>query len=361
MKKSYKKPLKHFTISRELFNKVLEFWKERIIIKTKDQIIDEYYYGNPDRYHIFYNGTDMMGLPARYVDAVNNQPPGTHQFWYQIIVNVKEDQKETEDMIDSKKEISGQLGFRMMLKRLKKYYSLEEIVTELNKYKYDRCCKTVTYETVTQRNEIVKWSNCYYWDINSAYASALCVIFPKAKDMIYRMYLERKTKHPEYKQVFNYFVGYLCKDNTEDHHNELAALNNNNSFRETFNWITKYTDDILHSSLDKCGGYLIYANTDGFIVSNPNKTIDASKQLGKFKEEYHGDVYTCRTQGYWCSQYGEEIKGNVRISLRNLIDLSKGKTVTYDREYVTFSDGTKTGAWTPVNIEQKTFNIIEME
>ena len=50
--------------------------------------------------------------------------------------------------------------------------------------------------------------------------------------------------------------------------------------------------------MDLVKGILIYANTDGFVISAKNSDIVASKDLGEFKIEYSGEVYVYKDKNY---------------------------------------------------------------
>ena len=147
---------------------------------------------------------------------------------------------------------------------------------------------------------------------------ALSELFPKCKSLFEKMFIERKI-HPINKCYANYFCGMLCKK----------------GYRKTFNWITNRTHDILFDMMDKLGGTILYAKTDGFFISNPNNVLPTSKELGKFKLELtNGDVYFYKDRNYYLMQYtndkGErEFKGSALCEVRKDVDLSIGQVVHY--------------------------------
>ena len=75
----------------------------------------------------------------------------------------------------------------------------------------------------------------------------------------------------------------------------------------------------------------LYLNTDGMIIQHPHNIVEHSDEMGEFKIEYQGDVYTYRDKNYSIIQYGDEIKGNLPLELRKYVDLRVGKVVHYDK------------------------------
>jgi hypothetical protein len=116
-------------------------------------------------------------------------------------------------------------------------------------------------------------------------------------------------------------------------------------------WIVHRTTKMLKKAIEEvCPDdiekdcKIIYANTDGFIVSCPDKFLEHSKDLGKFKKEAQGPVYVYTHRGnknetsYIVYQYEvekedgtieTETKGDIRLAVRDKIDLKNGKTVSY--------------------------------
>lgn len=185
-----------------------------------------------------------------------------------------------------------------MIKLLKKYYTDEEIDVCLKSFQaeYDYKKAQLHYFKEGSPDKILKFENCYKYDINGAHNEALTIIFPKAKDAIIKMYLERK-KHPVNKKYINYFVGMLCRK----------------GYRETYNWIVQRVSAKLKTHiLDACGE-ILYANTDGFIVKDPMFELETSSELGALKLEYKGDVCFYNDINYFCFQLSDKkITGNVR-------------------------------------------------
>ena len=162
---------------------------------------------------------------------------------------------------------------------------------------------------------IIKYEDCYKWDINGAHNAALCEIFPKAAGAIGMMYQERK-KNPANKKYINYYCGMLARKN----------------HRKTYNWIVQRTTQILLNGINEAGGILLYANTDGFLVQHPEKIIPHSTKLDEFKLEYQGAVWFYYDKNYQCFQTETgEVKGTILQSVRDKIDLPNGQVVHYDR------------------------------
>ena len=230
------------------------------------------------------------------------------------------------------KEVSGTTAYRVIDNIINKYYTEDEIkhIFWNHSAEYD-VNKRQEHEHILDTDivgsyEIHRYDNCYKYDINGAHTDAIIAMFPKARDELLELYKQRK-KNPKIKKYFNYFVGYLC---CKGH-------------RKTYNWIVQRTTDKLREAVDRLGGDVIYANTDGVCVQNPSELIEHSTELGKFKLEYKGTVYaikTPKTNGYTpyiLTQFGDELKGSVPIVLRDKIDLRNNKYVLYKVENETIN------------------------
>ena len=131
--------------------------------------------------------------------------------------------------------------------------------------------------------------------------------------------LEKELMNSNNKAVI---VGMLCKK----------------GFRKTYNWIVQRTTKILYKAMDYTKGLTIYANTDGYVISDPFNKLETTKDLGNFKLEYSGDVFVYQAKNYWLMQCGNELKGSCLRSVRKNIDLSKGQVVNYDRKRILIKD-----------------------
>lgn len=223
--------------------------------------------------------------------------------------------------------ITGNHAYNLLMKILRDYYAQDEIETILNAHTapYNESLKQVHITVgACDKGKIYKFENCYKYDINGAHCAALVEMFPKAKNRLIKLYEERKSK-PENKQLFNFAVGCLVPK----------------KHRETYNWIVQRTTKKLNEAIELTNGNLLYANTDGFVVQYPENLIEHSKILDEFKEEYHGDVYFYLGNNYNLYQFGDEMRGSCKTSVRNRIDLRKGKVVEYKTKREYYNDGKK--------------------
>ena len=186
---------------------------------------------------------------------------------------------------------------------------------------------------------IVKFDNCYEYDINAAYFSALMEVFPKAKKKLTSWYKKRHDNDNYFKKVINYTVGCMTINNKKKEfagEKRLAMVHH-----ETRNWIVDRISKQLMTTIESLGGNLIYANTDGFIVQNPDKVLPGSKEIGEFDLEAQGTVYgivtdrTKETTPYFAFQFEDKlnnrsfIKGNLPVELRDKLDLTIGQYPTF--------------------------------
>lgn len=315
---SYKVLLKPYNVNCDIFDRILKDFENRV--KVVDNIQD-YYYGNPDKSHIFINKEKtIMIIREIYFCHETNQNMEGIELWKQVRL-MKASDKLTEDI---QEDITGTYAYNYMIRVLKKYYTWKEIDACLMSHtaENDDRYKQQHFETWIDDKYIYRFDNCSEYDINSAHGSAIAEIFPKAADEIKKMYTERKN-HPINKKFFNYFVGMLG-----------STKRNHGKYIGTYIWIVQRTTKMLLDRLDKTGGKLIYINTDGFIVQNPDKSFKNSKLLGDFKLEYQGTVWIAKTRNYRIKQIGDNLKGTAPKALRSYIKLSEGQLIDYDnREY----------------------------
>lgn len=249
--------------------------------------------------------------------------------------------------------MTGKQAYNILHKILLNYYTQEEYeaalqthIAEYDKnkaqfhYLYQESLANITAEKPTIR----VFDNCFKYDINSAYASELIKIFPNAKDAIIKLYNERKVK-PQNKKILNYFVGYLCCV----------------GHRLTFNYIVQNISNLLSQTILKVGGRLLYANTDGFLVQNPNNLIDASKNIGEFKLEYEGQVQFIQTRNYYAYQFGDEITGTLPLKCRTEFDLRQNKYAKYNKRFVQVSTNKNGRPVGYFEIENLRYEVLENE
>lgn len=301
--------LAHYVVSADMFNQILIENHNRIIIAN----IEDYEYGFSDKKKVIYNGKDQIICREMYVD-----PAAKTALWKQVIV--KKDDSLDENTFN--KEMMGSTAWHMMLKILHKYYTEEELLAILANNTHEPC-KPKHFNPSKLGNAVYKYSNCYKYDINSAYASAYITLFPKAHDDIMALYLGRH-ENPDNKKILNFFNGMLKRK----------------GFAGTYYWVVNRTKEIIEKALNEIGGLPLYINTDGFIVQNPAKLIKHSTELGKFKLEYSGDVYIYVDKNYFIIQAGQELKGDCMCMVRDKFDLPNGKVVHYNKVRKVIKDAT---------------------
>lgn len=296
------KTLKRFDISEDLFNELLSIYADKVEIVPD---INIYYKGYSPKQKIVSDGKEYLICREFLIDDQHGS------LWKQIICRKRADLK-TATVVDG---IDGSRAWAFYMKLLSKYYKKAEIDACLRNHEAEYNENLAQQHCIiTQQNKILKFENCYKYDINGAHNDALREIFPKAAKEIEKLYKQRK-KNPKYKAYNNLTVGMLCRK----------------GYRKTYNWIVQRTTKILTEGIKKCGGQVIYINTDGFVVSNPAKLLKYKNNvLGDFKLEFQGTAYTYQDKNYSVIQTNE-IKGNALCIIRENMDLSKGKIVTYDK------------------------------
>lgn len=300
------KLLSSYELSEEDFNSILYNYECNVEVCD----LKEFMYGYKNKNRIKYNGKDTL-ICKEYILSqwMNEELRRDCSDWKQVVVR-----KVANADMHLEKSISGKEAWRYMYNEVfRKEYSEEEIDNILRSHEEEESnIYHYTPQNWLETGVIEKVENCEYYDINSAYCSALVELFPKCKEVLNKMYKDRKHK-PVNKKYFNYFCGKLCPK----------------GYRKTFNWITHRTRNKLIEMIDYTGGDVIYANTDGFIVTNPKNRLYDSKELGEFKNEYSGTVYLYKDTNYFIMQYGDKIKGSALCEVRNDIDLANGDVVHY--------------------------------
>lgn len=301
-----------YDINESLFDTIINSMGDYVI---KVDNIENYFKGCSNKLNIYYDGNSYAVLQEcllRYF-AKNDEPVSD---WKQCIIRKTPNQ--TNLIV---KSVDGSRAWVYMSAMIKKYYNIKEFDERLKMFQaeYDNNKIQIHYQYMEENTyNIAKFDNCIKYDINGAHNDALIEIFPKAKDLLLEMYNKRKEK-PIYKAYINYFVGMLCRK----------------GYRKTYNWIVQRTTAKLSSAIDFVGGELLYANTDGFMVSNAKNKLSTSMNLGDFKLEYEGVSYIYSSDNYWCYQINKngkkEITGNVLYSVRDMIDLEHNTVVKYDR------------------------------
>lgn len=306
--------LKSYTVNPGLMDKILTVYQKRIVVVPN---IEHYILGYQDKDVMYYDGTRLIVKELTLFSMANKSLKGLTE-WKQCVITSEEYQKDA-----IKHDYNGRFAYNQMKAILLKYYTLEEYESQLNAFtaEYDDKKKQVHYDYDFDDGAITLHENCYKYDINGAHNYALSLIFPKAKEKLIDMYNKRKT-HPENKKFVNYYVGYLTQKSV--------------GHRLTYNWIVQKTTELLMAAMNEVGGAIIYANTDGFMVEDPDKLLTVSKDLGGFKLEHAGRVWTYTDKNYKVFQYIDEngeyvTRGSALSLIRDMIDLPNGKVVHYDR------------------------------
>lgn len=303
------KELKAYNLSEQYFDKLMLTYSERVV--TVDDF-STYISGGNFKSSIIFDGVKKIIITESLLCSLTDEMKEKNN-WVQCICYKKHKQKN-----DIQVGITGGYAWRVMKARIKKYgkYSEEEFDERLKMFERSYDNEKVQYHFQYQREPFIiyKYKNCRKYDINGAYAKALTIIFPEAKDYIIKMYNERK-QHQENKDLINYFVGMMCVK----------------EYRKTFNWIVQTVRKLMEKEIAHCDGTLLYANTDGFAITSYKNQVSTSKVLGEFKLEYEGEMYTYGGENYWIIQAGEEITGSLLYQARPYVDLSKGNVVEYNR------------------------------
>lgn len=280
------------TVSKNEFESCYKGYADKDIIKHCEYIDGEYFIITEKRLQY------ALGLER------------TARNWRQVICRKCQGQKN-----NIEESIDGSRAYAAMMKLLRTVYTKNEIDECLRSHEaeYNKDLIQVHY-TSPSFGRIKRFKNCRKYDINGAHQAALIKIFPKAKEIITTLYLERKVK-PINKKYINYFVGMLKRK----------------GYEKTYNWIVQTVSKTLLSAIEATKGLLVYANTDGFIVTKYENIIPTSTNLGEFKLEYEGDVWVYQDKNYWCYQTSTgEITGSIRQSVRDQVRLMDNVVVHYD-------------------------------
>lgn len=321
--------LKRLDVSEDIFNQVLINYQNFVEFVPKEQM-EQYFKGYDDCKKIYYDGVEwLICLEYRLTPTADTD-------WKQVIVR-KDPTLKPGSMIPA---ITGKTAWVRFNKMLSKYYTPAEIrhCLKTHSAKENEELSQIHYEIRTlDLFKVYKFENVVKYDINGAHNEALCEIFPKASAEIKKMYEERKIK-PLNKSVVNYYCGMLMRS----------------GYPGTYYWIIQRTTKKLLEGMRNVGGRLLYANTDGFMVMNPDAKLNASKELGDYKLEFKGTAYILMTNNYLLYQTGEEMFGRTLLEVRDKIDLREGKFVTYDRTLIG-------NVYKATNIEEHQVDVIDYE
>ena len=299
------KQLPHYKVTQEVFNEILITHKLDVV---ETDNLYQYYGGYKNKHTIYHQGEKLICLEYVY-NYITDSVIGCTE-WKQCILETNS------EITECTKTINGLAAYNYMRELLEKYYdNLDDI---LNSYTDvdDESKSAIYYFLSEKKHAILKYSNCYKYDINSAYTDSLVEMFPKAADALKALYSRRKAE-PIFKDYLNYFTGYL----------------QHKGFSGAYWYIVHRIRAKMDKVIEEVGGKLLYARTDGFVVQNPAKLLKDSKKLGEFKLEYKGDCYMYWGDNYICMQTNK-ITGSCFNVVRAKMDLSKGIVAQYDIEYI---------------------------
>lgn len=336
----------------DIFVKLLSIFKHKIIeVKSKD--LHKYLY-NPslmNKNYLYYNRETNKFIVQKafiyQVAGINNYDDAWAMLYCRLCGNMTEPIRYI---------VYNTQATRYMKAIILNSYTEEEYEECLDKCTVDEHIIPIHRNPPIHfnLNTIYKLDNCVYYDMNNAHLYALTLIFPKAaQDLIHlRERINKLKANKEYteaqklKDIVNIYVGEL-------------GSNKRPRFKKTNEWIVNLTKNLLQSLINKVGGSIIYANTDGVIIYNPEHKIETSNRLGEFKDELTDKtVYLLMHKGktnYTLYQYennGINLKGTALTAVRNQIDLSKGLYVDYERVKVE-------GGWIATNVTQLKGEIYE--
>lgn len=346
---NFKKPLKSLLVSEKLFNDILNMKKNKIMV---DSILP-YQYGYKDKEIVYYTNqylvcSECLLLAMKLLEETEERLNRCR--WYQYLLIKVKDQEETIKLNTT--PMNPAVACKTIKKELKKHYTDEEID---NIYKsHEKEDSHILHLTAkSELGKIIKLNNCVYYDLNGAYASELIKMFPKCGKKFYYWFDHRHDNNNKLKNLFNYFVGCLTMNpETEKLYKEREWVIRK-LYPKSRHYIVNNISKKMEKAINYVNGYNVYINTDGFIVQDPQRNIQHSKLAGEFKIEYKGSVYTYRDENYIIFQYGDEIKGNLPIELRDKVDLRSGKVIHFER--VLDKDGT----YTYKNIKEEIIKIEE--
>lgn len=278
-------------------------------------------------------------------------------------INTSNDiEPEEEDKEDI--SVNGKTAFNYIMKKVKSKYTdeeIQEIVKQCEENTKDKVEEVVVHKQGVrqvvknpnkdnqekhfllsdlpsiQANKIYEFDHCYYFDINSAHLYQLSVIFPRC-EKIFKGLRSRinqfktsgnKDEARKFKNLVNFAVGEMC----------------NEGMRAVRNQIVCNVRAMIEKSIAETHGDVIYANTDGYYVQDPENVYTKSNRLGDMKTELSdGKIYFTYVDlpnetPYYLYQFTDDSgdvikKGNFPISYRDDVDLSKGKIVHYLKEMI---------------------------
>ena len=321
--------LKNIKVSEKIFNKLLINKN----VKVKVDSLADYKCGYNDKQTCYFTDTELI-IQKYELDYIINGKIDKSDYWKQYLITM--DKEQEEDIIyDNMNPVQAANYLNNIIY---KEYSEEEKIEIFNNHQLEN--STILHTYPERLDGIIKYKNCYYYDINGAYASKFIEMFPKCKKELLELFEHRHDDHNRLKNVFNYYVGMLTQNEKK------RAIKPRVVYPKTRHWIVQsITDKVTEFSKMLNGKYNLYVNTDGLIVKEPKNIIANSTQMNEFKLEYNGDIYVYYGKNYFVMQYGDEIKGSLPLELRKYIDLPNGKVVEFDKRLIN-------GVYVPENIKE---------
>lgn len=316
-------PLKRVELTQQDMVDLIDYLDSNDLYKSRKRDFEpSCIYGVKDK-TAFYIGKDaksgMVNIAMPYYVAAGWRPnlfDEKHPMWYTILVTQNGERRM------SGKSVTGPQAFNYMRKTILGYYSQEELKAILDAHPpIPGIDKMVTHHILfsvpIEDAAINAFPNCYEVDICSAYAAGLKELFPKAGKAIDEIYRLRGRK-PWNKQILNYSIG---------------TMQNKDEWRGIRHYIVARTSAMVTKAVLAMGGFskVRYANTDGFIIQDPDMLIETGKAVGAFKIVSQGTLYTfaCTTgRHYTVGQMNDEravCGGGINVKIAETIHLSSGE------------------------------------
>lgn len=318
------KRLIQYLITDKLFNDFVAYFEDYHGLGSVIEECDEsdFIYGHPDKISILVDFKNKS-LCCTTLSLKEFDPfvrTKCKYRGYQCVIKA-DDEHGSASFAHIRIEYSPHQAVKEMNKVLRKHYDESEIDACLRSHQKENFDKQM-HDVLFEQYQISEYRNCWYWDISGAHTYILSEIFPEAADDLKYWNDHKHDRNcSHFKKIPNFYVGCLGKKDSP--------------YRKTYHWIVGEVNRIMNEAFEKTHNMLkskfIYINTDGFIIQHPKELLEASNELGKFKCEYDGTVYTYAGKNYQIIQYGDTIKGNLPTELRRFVDLRIGKVVEYDR------------------------------
>lgn len=290
-----------YNVSSDIFYKILENNKKYV---KEVSNIDKFLNGSKFKAPIFYD--KLKKIVCREKLLFENKAPE-----YKQCIVYKDNALKSNTI---KKQLSGGSCWRTVKNAILKFYDenyFNQTLQRFSDVKQNIKNCQLHFIFYREKNKIYNYSDAILYDINGAYTSVLCDLFPLAREKIKSLYKKNKS-------YINFFTGMLCKK----------------GFRGAYNYIVSEIRKKIDKRISEVGGILLYANTDGFIVYKAKNIIKSSEELGQFKIKYIGNIFMYYSKNYWIIQ-SEDLYinlGNALYDVRKFIDLKKGLTVEYIKE-----------------------------